>query len=839
VIEHIQRIAGFLAFGMSWLVLISAQGQQNNGSKVWEFDAKNRVSSSPTVGADGTIYVGAGNQLVALYPNGKEKWRFSAQGAILSSPAVDEKGCVYFGSLDHKVYAVNNGIQLWPAFTTGGPIYSSPAVDEEGTIYIGSDDFKLYAIAAGGKQKWAFLTGGYVRSSPSIGAGGLLYFGSFDSGVYAVDKGGNEIWKFETGHYVYSSPAIDVDGTIYVGSVDKSLYAINSNGSKKWSYATGSHIYSSPAIGPDGTIYIGSWDNKLHAVSPAGVPKWTFATGNLVQSAPVVDLFGTVYFGSDENKIYAVSPAGNKLWAFVTGSLVRSSPLLSRQGVLYCGSEDNHLYAIKALSGPAVSSWPLFRGGPNIMAMNTNNSVVSSWPMFRGGPSRRGRVLLVITNQPQKLLVTVGHAASLSVAVSGAGPLYYQWLLNGTNIPNAKDNTLSITNAQIVHAGNYIAIISNTLETVISEPAPLTVVTPPVITLQPVSQTNIVGSTISFRAQAESKGPVTYGWFFQTNSLGGETNQDLTLANLAPSHAGDYAVVIGNSAGAVTSAVAKLNVVGLPEITQQPQNQVGAVGSTVAFSMETAKSIVPISYQWRLNGTNIPGANGPKWEIKNVQPSHGGNYTVAANNMAGTTVSVGALLTVTMPPIITTHPKSQTGVVDRAISLGVAANSAGPLTYQWFFGTSALTNATGNTLAIAKAQTNDAGPYFVVVSNVAGVVTSATAALSILVPPAVLTPPQNQTGAFGKSVVFTVSASGTSPLDYSWRFNDTNFLANTNPLPQNLVLSALVPEQSGKYTVVITNSAGSITSAPALLTVPRPLSVWERAKSFFGGGGKK
>lgn len=810
-ITQIRRFAGVVGFGMAWLVLLRAQGQQPPGAKLWDYDAKSRVSSSPAVGSDGTIYVGAGNHLVALYPNGGEKWRFNTQGTVHSSPAVGAQGAVFFGSLDRNLYAVSpSGTQLWAPFPTDGPVYSSPAIDEEGTIYVGSDDFRVYAVRSDGKLKWSYPTGGYVRSSPALGANGAIYVGSFDRSVHALDRAGRLLWSFPTGHYVYSSPAIGPDGTIYVGSVDKSLYALNPDGTRKWAYPTGGHIYASPALGIDGTIYIGSWDNRLYAINPAGTLQWFFSTGSLVQSSAVVGADGTIYFGSDENKIYAVTPGGNKLWSLATGSLVRSSPLLTHRLTLYCGSEDNHLYALRVAKGP----------------------VNTSWPMFRANPSRRGGVLLVITNQPQRQSVTVAHSVAFTVAASGAGPLRYQWRLDGTNLAGAGDSTLTLTNAQSGHAGNYSVVVSNTLETVISDSAQLTVVVPPTVTTQPESQTNIVGATTVLRVTVASASAPSYGWMFQGRPLPGETNPMLTLANLAQTNAGEYAVIVSNSAGAVTSAVANLSVVALPEITRQPRHEVGAIGSTLVFSVE-AQSTATLTYQWRLNGTNIPGATAPSWEVKNVQPILGGSYSVIVSNKAGVTPSAAALLTVTLPPLITTQPTSQTGVAGRPITLGVVANSAGPLTYEWYFKDTAVTGAPGNTLSFAKAQPSNAGPYFVVVSNVAGTVTSATANLTILVPPTIAIPPLSQTGVFGKSVTFRVAANGTPPLDYAWQWYHSNLPGAVSPTSLSLTLNALIPAQSGPYTVVVTNIAGSITSAPAILLVPRPPTVWEKLKSFF------
>ena len=77
----------------------------------------------------------------------------------MSSPAIGADGTIYVGSGDDNLYAVNpDGTQKW-AFPTGNYIESSPAIGADGTIYVGSDDDNLYAINPDGTQKWAFATG--------------------------------------------------------------------------------------------------------------------------------------------------------------------------------------------------------------------------------------------------------------------------------------------------------------------------------------------------------------------------------------------------------------------------------------------------------------------------------------------------------------------------------------------------------------------------------------------------------------------------------------------------------------------------------------------------------
>lgn len=153
----------------------------------WRFRAGDSIQSSPAIGEDGTIYIGADDgNLYALAPDGKEKWRFQTNDRIVSSPAIGPDGTIYVGSLDGRLYAVKpDGKEKW-RFQTEGPIYSSPAVAADGVIYIGSDDGNLYAINADGTLRWSFKTDGEVRSSPVIESDGTIYIASRDGNLYKI-----------------------------------------------------------------------------------------------------------------------------------------------------------------------------------------------------------------------------------------------------------------------------------------------------------------------------------------------------------------------------------------------------------------------------------------------------------------------------------------------------------------------------------------------------------------------------------------------------------------------------------------------------------------------------
>jgi len=77
----------------------------------------------------------------------------------------------------------------------------------------------------------------------------------------------------------------------------------------------------------------------------------------------------------------------------------------------------------------------------------------------------------VITSQPQSQTVGYGDSLNLSVGVNGLTPLFYQWQLNGNNIPGATNASLNVNAAQYSDAGLYRVIVSNGNGSATSSPA--------------------------------------------------------------------------------------------------------------------------------------------------------------------------------------------------------------------------------------------------------------------------------------------------------------------------------------------------------------------------------
>ena len=377
--------------------------------------------------------------------------------------------------------------------------------------------------------------------------------------------------------------------------------------------------------------------------------------------------------------------------------------------------------------------------------------------------------------QPLGQTVTAGGSASFSVGATGTAPLSYQWRLNGANVSGATSPSLNLSGVTTNQAGSYTVLVNNSAGSVTSSPAILTVNVPPSITVQPQHQSVTAGSAASFSVTAGGTAPLSYQWRLYGTNLSGATGAALNLSGVTTNQAGSYTVLIANSAGSVTSSPAILTVtagVVSPSITTPPQGLTVTAGSNAMFTVGAAGT-APLTYQWRLNGANLSGATGATLALTSVTTNQAGNYTVLVNNSGGSVTSSPALLTVNpaVPPTITTQPQGQTVTVGTNLTLTVAATGTAPLVYQWRLNGVNVANASGTTLALTGVTTNQAGSYTVLVTNVAGSVTSSPAIVTINPPPVVpdTTPPTlvvtTPAAAYTEVAADTLTLSGTAADD--------------------------------------------------------------------------
>ena len=350
----------------------------------------------------------------------------------------------------------------------------------------------------------------------------------------------------------------------------------------------------------------------------------------------------------------------------------------------------------------------------------------------------------------------------------------------------------------------------------------------PSITSQPANKTVTAGQTASFSVTATGGAPLSYQWRKNGVNISGAMSSTYTTPATTTADSGStFSVVVTNSAGSATSNNATLTVNAAsvaPSITSQPANQTVTAGQTASFSV-SASGTAPMSYQWKKNGANITGAMSSSYTTPATTTADSGStFSVVVTNSAGTATSNNATLTVSSAnaaPSITSQPANKTVTAGQTASFSVTATGTGPLSYQWKKNGSNITGAMSSSYTTAAATTADSGSAFsVVVTNSAGTATSNSATLTVSsanVAPSITTQPANQTVAVGQAASFSVLATGTGPLSYQWRKNGTNIGgANASSYTTPTTTTA---DSGSSFSVMVSNSAGSMASNNAMLTV--------------------
>jgi alpha-tubulin suppressor-like RCC1 family protein len=431
-----------------------------------------------------------------------------------------------------------------------------------------------------------------------------------------------------------------------------------------------------------------------------------------------------------------------------------------------------------------------------------------------------------ITQQPTaSTSVSIGGTVYLTVTAMGMAPLAYQWTMAGTNLPDATNYFLSMTSVQPVQQGQYQAIVSNPFGSVTSTVAQVTVLIPPTITSQSGSTNVLAGQSFSLSVTPAGTAPFTYRWMFENATLSGAINPTLAIANAQPANEGIYRVAIANSAGSVTGAFMFVRVLpSAPVILSNPLSLSLPASSNATFSV-TAAGSQPLTYQWLFNSAAISGATASQYSLSGIQSGNNGSYKVVVSNSLGSATSAIATLTVTpLAPYFVTQP------VGAAVSAGAnrtltgLANGSQPIGYQWQRNGTNLTGASQTALALTSVAAADSGAYTLVVSNLAGVCTSAVAQLTVYQSPTLVQGLTNQVVDIGSTVWLAVSGLGSPTLVYTWQLNG-QAITGTG---QTVLLTNIQPSQAGYYRVTVTNQYGSVSSTGRVSVMGWPswVSAW-------------
>ena len=221
----------------------------------------------------------------------------------------------------------------------------------------------------------------------------------------------------------------------------------------------------------------------------------------------------------------------------------------------------------------------------------------------------------------------------------------------------------------------------------------------------------------------------------------------------------------------------------VPTISTPAENQSVVKGEAATFKVVATGSA--LTFQWKKNGTAIPGATSSSYTTPPTSGAdNGAVFLVSVSNSAGS-VSSNARLTVSdtaMAPAITSQPADQSAITGQTATFSVTATGTS-ISYQWQKNGTNITGATSSSYTTPAASMADSGArYSVSVSNSLGSITSSNATLTVtaaVVAPAITTQPAAQTVADGQAATFSVTATGTSP-GYQWKKNGTDIPGATS-----------------------------------------------------------
>ncbi len=451
--------------------------------------------------------------------------------------------------------------------------------------------------------------------------------------------------------------------------------------------------------------------------------------------------------------------------------------------------------------------------------------------------SRAAAAVIINTQPTATVSVPINGSFSISVAATGTGALSYQWSVGGVAIIGA--NTATYTDGAVgqYDGGNYTCVVTDSTNATATSTASVVTVTyngtaigtTPLIAIQPTNltatYTNGVVTPVNLGVLAYSSLTITYQWYLNGTAITGATG-----SIYGATVAGSYTVVLSTAAPAsVTSSAAIVSlatsggttVANAPNIATQPVGGTVIYGTTPYTMSVSAVALLPMTYQWYLNGTAIAGATSTSLTV--TLP---GSYTVVVTDTAGTATSNAAVVTVTTAggvpvttsPTITVQPVSGSATYTGSpvsLTLAVGALAVTPLSYQWYLNNVAIAGAVASTYTATVP-----GSYSVVVSTATASITSQAATFTVTTPsgvavstsPVITAQPSGATlvyGSISSTANLSVTALSLLPMTYQWSLNGVAIPGATS--------ATYAATQAGSYGVTVTTSAGSVTSTAAVV----------------------
>ena len=448
-----------------------------------------------------------------------------------------------------------------------------------------------------------------------------------------------------------------------------------------------------------------------------------------------------------------------------------------------------------------------------------------------------------ITSNPVSQSVAVGSQVTFTAAAGGTPAPSVQWQTstNGTtwtNIAGTTSNSYTFTVTAAMSGHEYQAMFTNSHGLYsITTAATLTVSSPAAVTTNPVNQSAIAGSTVTFTATASGATAPTVQWQSSTdgstwNNISGATSASYSFTATTAASGTQYRAVFTNSLGTDTTTAATLSVNTAPVVTTNPTSRSVAPGASASF---TAAATGATSTQWQssTNGgstwSNIAGATSATYTVTTTTAMSGYEYRAQFSNSYGSVTTTAATLTVGAAPVITTNPASKTVGVGASVTLTAAASGSPAPALQWQTSANGTTwtnisGATSASYTFTATATMTGYQYQAVFTNSSGTATTTAATLTVNMPPVVTTNPTSQSVSAGAQATFTAAATDATTLSVQWQLsnNGTTWTNISGATSTSYAVTASAAMSGSQYRAVFTDTSGlTATTSAAMLTVLR------------------
>ncbi|XP_015750203.1 PREDICTED: protein sax-3-like, partial [Acropora digitifera] len=469
------------------------------------------------------------------------------------------------------------------------------------------------------------------------------------------------------------------------------------------------------------------------------------------------------------------------------------------------------------------------------------------------------------TTHPQNKTVRERDTVTLFCNATGNPRPSFSWTIDGlpVNITvhsrisfAADDKQLTVKNVNRTDSYHkYRCLARNSIRTITSYAASLTVQYKPAFATYPRSQTVREGNSVTLFCNATGNPRPSISWTINGSTVNitvhprirlSADNKQLTVTNVnrTDSHH-KYRCQASNTVGTITSDAASLNVQYKPAFTTHPQNKTVRERDTVTLFCNATGNPKP-SFSWTIDGlpVNITvhsrisfAADDKQLTVKNVNRTDSHHkYRCQARNTVGTITSDAASLNVQYKPAFATYPRSQTVREGNSVTLFCNATGNPRPSISWTINGSTVNitvhprirlSADNKQLTVTNVNRTDSHhKYRCQASNTVGTITSNAASLNVQYKPAFATRPQSQTVREGDNVTLSCHATGNPKPTISWTIDGSTLIIKVHPRvslgPDNKQLTLRNvnrTDSNHKYRCLANNSVETITSGAASLNV--------------------